>query len=435
MCKLLFITDLSYMIPGLLLLGAVFILFIYHLSLYLQYKERIIWKYSFYLFSISIYLGSEIYNNSVPGIENRLFSFWLAQSSNFIAILGYASFLMEIVVVWKKDFPILFFTWRIIAALAAVIIGFFLVAAFIRMPASYLTASFIPLALRTLFIVIGVWALIVLYPRLNGRFINMIKLGGLVYLLFMIMVMIAGFFGKNEELFGLGAMHWFYLGTFTDVIIFSIAMGYKIKELFTQVAEVRNRLSRDLHDEIGATLTGVTMMSEFVKKKLEKQPEKEIVNYVERITAESKLMSEKLNDIVWATNPDNDSTEKIIFKIQSFAAGVCAARDINFHVSSPSSKPEGSFNITTRNNLYNISKEAINNAVKYSGAKNIYFKLEKRHGHLVVTISDDGGGFDPDKVTPGNGLKNIRTRAEEMNASFNINSAPGKGTSIELRLT
>jgi signal transduction histidine kinase len=423
----------SLAIPCFLLLGATFILFVYHLLLYLHYREKIILRYCIYLLAISLYLLADMnlrISGTTTGMTTKLL---LSGSFNFMVILAYASFLIEAIPASKMYYPRLYKIWQFASMATIAYISFCLLLC-IRGPMGFeRIIDIMNNVFRIMFVIIGLVATLALFPLIRDKFQVWIKWGAVSYLFFMGLVMIVVLFRNNEDLLGLSSMHYVYLGTLADIIIFSAAMSYKIKDLMLKVTEERGRLSRDLHDEIGATLSGVTLMSELVKNKLQNGSGENLVGYIERISNESRLLTEKMNDIIWAANPGNDSLEKIILRIQYYAGGICSAKNIRFHHSKPAEINDRALTTTTKNNLYLISKEAINNAVKYSGAGNIWFSVGKNGNHYQVLIRDDGSGFEMNGNANGNGLKNMKIRAEEMGAAIQINSGAGQGTNVELR--
>jgi signal transduction histidine kinase len=424
--------PLNLSIPFLILLGATCIMLAYHVFLYLQYREPVILKYCLYLLAITLYLVANFNTMSKgePHLLNKrdILDFIF----NFLSILSYAAFIIEAVPGSKHKYKKLYAIWRIGAMACVLYIGFCFFVYFAGVSKYESIIIILTSIMRTMLVLFGAGAMVIFFPLMNSRFLNCIKWGALIYLFFMGLVLIALFLTPDEKLFGLNAMHYVYIGTFSEVVIFSIAMSYKVKELILQVSEVRNRLSRDLHDEIGATLSGLTLMSELVKKKAGADLPDVMNGYIDRMTTESKQMSEKLNDIVWATNPGNDSMEKILKKIQSYASAVCTAKNILLHFNKPRLKKEAVFSMLARNNLYLISKEAINNAVKYSGAGNLWFDLQRKEKEFFLLIRDDGKGFESEISSSGNGLKNMKTRAKEMGAVFNLITGIDKGTAIRL---
>ncbi len=145
-------------------------------------------------------------------------------------------------------------------------------------------------------------------------------------------------------------------------------------------------------------------------------------------------MVNKLNDIVWLTNPDQDEMKKLLHRLEEYAFQMTAVKNIQLNSDFSSLEKGFSLNSETRRNIYLIFKEAINNAVKYSNASVLSLHAEMTNESIVLSISDNGKGFDSANVKQGNGLKNIYSRAEELNASCLITGGPGNGTSIRLSL-
>lgn len=199
-----------------------------------------------------------------------------------------------------------------------------------------------------------------------------------------------------------------------------------------EAENIRSTISRDIHDEVGSTLSGVALFSEIAKQKMKEQKAADVSAYLEHISANSKDMVQKMSDIVWAINPENDSFGRIMTKFQALAMNLCAGKNIKLHNRIDKCILDEHPEMHMRKNIYLFIKEALNNAVKYSGAHNLFFSLEK-HGHTIIAeIRDDGKGFDINAQMPGNGLNNMRTRAAELNGLFLLDSNPGKGTLIRL---
>src|SRR6185295_10671078 len=128
-----------------------------------------------------------------------------------------------------------------------------------------------------------------------------------------------------------------------------------------EAENIRVRISRDIHDEVGATLSGVALFSEIAREKMNLHQERDAQIYLDHITANSKEMVEKMSDIVWAINPENDSFDRIIAKLQSFAVNLCAGKSIRLHIDTDEDIRRCVPSMHIRQNLYMVVKEAINN--------------------------------------------------------------------------
>lgn len=141
-----------------------------------------------------------------------------------------------------------------------------------------------------------------------------------------------------------------------------------------------------------------------------------------------------MGDIIWTINPANDSMDRIISKLKSYAVNLCSGKGIQIHFQVNKEIKNSFHDMSGRKNIYLFSKEAINNAVKYSGCSNIFYSIKEHNNMIILEIKDDGRGFDKESITRGNGLNNMQARAQELNADLQIESKQGTGTSIQLNM-
>jgi signal transduction histidine kinase len=143
---------------------------------------------------------------------------------------------------------------------------------------------------------------------------------------------------------------------------------------------------------------------------------------------------ESMSDIVWTINPRNDKLEAVISRMKEFAADLCEAQDIELRFVLPANLETLVFSLIKRKNIVLVFKEAVNNAVKYSQCSLLDVQFEQK-GHLLrMIIRDNGQGIDMRMVNPGNGLRNMQTRAAECDGELVITSHPGKGTVIRFEM-
>jgi signal transduction histidine kinase len=145
-------------------------------------------------------------------------------------------------------------------------------------------------------------------------------------------------------------------------------------------------------------------------------------------------MLEKLNDIVWSINPENDSVGKMETRIRNYASMTLNPLGINFSLTIRTPDHEVLKDMHKKRNLFLIIKEALYNAAKYADCRNIHLLIEERQGHLYIKIEDDGKGFDLKTLSAynGHGLRSMRERAKAMSAKMEIVSSEGIGTKIIL---
>jgi len=213
--------------------------------------------------------------------------------------------------------------------------------------------------------------------------------------------------------------------------------------LNAEQAKLKDRLmiSQDLHDSIGSTLSSISVYSQVAKIQGEKSEKEDLNELLEKISSTSNEMVGEMNDIVWAINPRNDNMEKIIQRMESFARPLAAARNIRFDLAADPSIASLQLDMEKRKNFYLIFKEAVTNAIKYSGASELVADIHAANNKLVLTVKDNGVGFNPENEMgahsnslSGNGLKNMHARAAELNGELTILSQPGKGTAITLHI-
>jgi two-component sensor histidine kinase len=229
---------------------------------------------------------------------------------------------------------------------------------------------------------------------------------------------------------------WFYLSVaiFLALIVYGI-YRYRINELLNRQA-IRNKIAQDLHDNVGSTLSSISVYSQVAKIYQQQQKMEPLQDTLEKISATSSEMISEMNDIVWAINPRNDNMATILQRMESFARPLLASQGVKFHFSYDLSVQHQHLEMTKRKNFYLIFKEAVNNAMKYAACKNLWVEIRLHHHRLMLTVKDDGMGFDPKKIKTqhtlsGNGVRNMEMRAKEMKGSWKIETGGG-GTTVTL---
>lgn len=155
-----------------------------------------------------------------------------------------------------------------------------------------------------------------------------------------------------------------------------------------------------------------------------------MVSNMKKIKERSSAIMESVSDIVWAINPQNDTTEQMIFRMKEFTAEILEPLSINYSFKEEGDLASLKLNIKKRKDLYLLFKEAINNAAKYSHCNNLTIQLKREGDSLHLSVKDDGAGFNVQEIKNGNGLRNMRDQAAAMGAKINIDTAIGKGTGI-----
>lgn len=201
-----------------------------------------------------------------------------------------------------------------------------------------------------------------------------------------------------------------------------------------KLQEQRLSISRDLHDNIGAQLTFIISSVETLKQAFNITDEK-ISSRLSSISDFTRDTITELRDTIWAMNLSEIDFSEIRSRILNFVEKAQKSNEhIHIHFERDPELDQLHFSSVDGMNIYRITQEAVNNAMKYSGAKNILLTARKIAEHIEITIKDDGKGFEMDKTEPGNGIRNMQKRAAEINAFISINSETGNGTSIVLKI-
>ena len=194
---------------------------------------------------------------------------------------------------------------------------------------------------------------------------------------------------------------------------------------------VRNQIASDLHDEVGSNLNSIAIFVEVLRKKITNE-NGDVLSLLDKISDNSEETVSLMRDTVWAINPANDSTEKLITKMRYFGLETLSAKGISFDFYHKLDKKSEDFSMEQRRNIYLIYKEAINNIVKHAEATKAFCKIIGKQGGISIEINDNGKGFDLSKTFEGNGLNNFKLRSQEEDLKVSVNSEIGQGTTISV---
>ena len=200
-----------------------------------------------------------------------------------------------------------------------------------------------------------------------------------------------------------------------------------------QLEELRTRLSRDLHDDIGSTLSSINILSTVARRKAEAGDETGAAASLSGISERTQRLMRNMSDIVWSVDPDKDTLEELLTRMREFGAAVLEPKGITFRFDSIG-ELGSPMPAAMKSNLYLIFKEAVNNAAKHAQATEVVVSFTRESNRLRMTIADNGNGMEiggnPASTTGGNGLRNMHARALEMKADLSVNSVPQQGTTI-----
>ncbi|HVU57566.1 MAG TPA: 7TM diverse intracellular signaling domain-containing protein [Puia sp.] len=239
-------------------------------------------------------------------------------------------------------------------------------------------------------------------------------------------------------------------GVLLEMICFTAGLGYKRhmaekekirsqEELIEQLQAneqlqqrmqyIRNKIAQDLHDDIGSTLSSISILSDLALRGDNSGQARETMS---EIKDSSLMLMERMDDIVWSINPRNDSLENLLMRVRHFATTLFEAREIEYTIDIQKKLDEIKLPMDHRQHIYLVLKEAINNLVKYSHATQAVLRVGFDQHTLELLVKDNGKGFDRQSPSTGNGISGMQRRAGLMGAQLAITSAPGQGTEIRL---
>jgi signal transduction histidine kinase len=194
----------------------------------------------------------------------------------------------------------------------------------------------------------------------------------------------------------------------------------------------RARIAKDLHDDLGANMTQITLLLELASQQ-HAEPEAAHDRLGEGLRA-SREAIKSLDAAVWAVNPANNTLPELVAYIGQFAIEFLQQAGMRCEADLPDHPPDWPVSAELRHNLFLIVKEALNNVVRHAHATKVLLHISVTSAALVLRIQDDGRGLEgPPQEPSANGLRNMRQRADELKAQFEIKSKPGQGTVITVR--
>lgn len=213
---------------------------------------------------------------------------------------------------------------------------------------------------------------------------------------------------------------------------------FQLKSAIAQI-ETQNKLqdqrlsiSRDLHDNIGAQLTFIISSVDNIKYAFDLENTK-LDTKLESISNFTKSTIVELRDTIWAMNSNEISFEDLRLRIFNLIEKAKMAKediDFKFHIDENSTKQK--FSSIKGMNIYRTIQEAVNNSIKYANAQTISVRVKSDDDKIKIVISDDGIGFDAETTSPGNGLRNMKKRLNDIGGQFSVESQPGKGTTVTI---
>ena len=196
----------------------------------------------------------------------------------------------------------------------------------------------------------------------------------------------------------------------------------------------RARIAQDLHDELGSTLTRLSLLSDLVK--VDKDKPEQVETHASKLSQAADQTVRALEEIVWAVRPGSDTLQSLVDYIAHFANELFEGNTTRCRLDLPHDLPALALPPDLRHNIFLIVKEALTNSLKHSGAGEVQVHAKISGNLLEILVRDDGRGFDPSTLADGrrNGLGNMRRRAEVIGAKLELQSTAGEGTTVQLMM-
>jgi len=221
----------------------------------------------------------------------------------------------------------------------------------------------------------------------------------------------------------------------------------KLEQLERQRAleRERARIARDIHDDLGASLTRITLLSQSARSELDGQPQ--AAAEVDQIYTTARELTRAMDEIVWAVNPRHDTLDSLVTYLGRFAQNYLSTAAVRCRLEVPLNLPAWTVTAEVRHNVFLVLKETLHNVLKHAAATEVRISLEVLPAGFMLAVADNGRGFDPrtvpgrspaaegSRLAGGNGLLNMLKRAEEIGARCEWTTAPGEGTRVKLTVT
>jgi signal transduction histidine kinase len=195
----------------------------------------------------------------------------------------------------------------------------------------------------------------------------------------------------------------------------------------------RARIARDIHDQVGASLTQVALLGELVES--DKDSPTDVQEHAQQISQTARETTRALDEIVWTVNPQNDTLDGLVNYICKNAQDYLAVAGVRYRFDVPAELPAKSVAPDVRHNIFLASKEAVTNVVRHAKASAAWIRLRLEPSSMILEIEDNGrglGGLDPEAAQRRNGLKNMRKRMEDVGGSFEMLTGSEGGALVRL---
>lgn len=440
------IDMVTYVFSGLLLM-----MILFSLATYAMGATREFLFYAGYAF----FLGAMLFTKSMFNFQinptSYLFETFLDFVLQAIGHCCYLAFMMYFLDT-KKAHPFLHrlykfgILWVLMAILAYTVLYYG--------TSAYLPVNLVENGTKFFLILLAIIFMVYSARHWNDRLLRFLFWGNLLLIVFSVfsqlLILIPALRSNNSIFYN--SLFYYEVGLFLELIFFLVGLTYKNrkqiilqtrererlkienerKELEKQMAvmaahqEERERISADMHDELGSGMTTIRLMSEIAKKKMKQ----EVPIELEKISQSANDVLNKMNAIIWSMNSGNDTLDNLISYIRAYSIEYFEGTPVQCKVNTPPQIPERQLTGDKRRNIFLCVKESLNNVLKHAQASNVEIDI-RINTDLIITITDNGTGIDLAKLREfGNGLKNISQRMAKIGGAFFIENRNGTVTSL-----
>ena len=243
---------------------------------------------------------------------------------------------------------------------------------------------------------------------------------------------------------------WFHvLGGVSTVLVVSAGVWFDTRRRMRRKVELlqrqqavereRTRIAKDIHDDLGASLTRINLLSQTARRDMADPPQ--TVNNLDQICVTARQLTRAMDEIVWAVDPQHDSLDSLASYLGKLIHEVLGGSGVRCRLDFPGNLPAWPVTAEVRHNLFLACKEALHNALKHAHPTEVRISLALEPAAITVTVNDNGCGFNPVILTDAangshprprlNGLLNMRKRLEQIGGSCEIQTQPGQGTQVK----
>jgi signal transduction histidine kinase len=430
--------------------GAALATCFYHFIIYMYQKEKLFLYYALYLFVTAGFIAYRIVNYYFYN-DNATQYRWYFSTEEVLQCAHYYCYFLFGIMAFRHYKALPNYMWRywkyfLSWSLPVYGLSFFLISFFTGDDKYQGVPQILSIIFRAILMISSLVIQVAFLFNATNAILRLILIGSIVYLGCGVMAFVSNL--NRTVYLGIPDIAWIFVGIFSDILFFSAAMGARLKGIakeqresllkiqqqeIEKIATVyatqekeRRRISQELHDDIGSTLSSIALMSTVLKNRIPEKPDAALV-LATKMEHTSREMIETMSDIVWSNNPANDTIQHLHNRLQQYLTNAFENSETvcSLFINKPSD--DKAIDMQLRRDVYLICKEIINNASKYSHAHNFLVRITFEESCINITAADDGEGFDAATIKPGNGLNNIRQRIKKYGGQVQLATGKGMG--------